>query len=88
MAKKKKKHPRKWPYQKPAGSIEHRMAMAKDFSKMIDAGAEPDEQSLVHAVIAANAFRWMGYTDQQMQLLWQDLTAAAQMAIVHHSLPK
>lgn len=88
MPKKKRKGLRKYPYQKPAGSLEHRISITRDFSKMIDAGANPDEHSLINAVLSTpqTAQRWIEYTDDQKRLALLDLTAAARMAIIHHSL--
>lgn len=88
MSKKKHKGPRKYPYQKPAGSLEHRISMARDFSKMIDMGANPDEQSLIRLVLATpqSTMKWNEYSTEEKRLIMLDLTAAAKMAIIHHSL--
>lgn len=88
MSKKKHQGLRKYPYQKPAGSLEHRISMARDFSKMIEAGADPDEHNLINAILSTpqTTQRWSEYTEDQKRLVLLDLTAAARMAIIHHSL--
>lgn len=88
MSKKKRKPQRRYPYQKPAGSLEHRLSITRDFSKMIDEGVQPDERSLIGKVLTTmqDASLWSGYTEEQKRLVMLDLTAAARMAIIHHSL--
>lgn len=86
MSKKRKKQNHS--YQKAAGSLEHRLSMARDFSEMIDRGAAPEERALINQVLTTikGTPKWAEYSETQRHMALLDLKAAARMAIIHHQL--